>query len=325
VDASSTCTVTAQNLSPAQATAQITEMTPNAAQLPIKNVQVAELDRAATNTLEVNGVNGYTWDGTLDGSVAPPVDSITPGSTPVDGYLPLSLFGVPPIAGMGDESLVNFTVPAFQWGREVYTRIGVDSNGYVVVGGGSGQDNNFVPQTFPDPARPNNVIAPWWTDINLGGAGCPAPTCGARIATLTDTETGDRWLVVDWENVPTFGFGQANADRLHDFQIWLGLNGDPSPVEDVTIGYGDIGIASTDGLNAGAENRDGSGGVNITPLPLDGAQYVITTSGPLPGGKVVITFDAEGKVAGDYVLTARMTSNLTAGATSARSGIHVGP
>jgi hypothetical protein len=86
---------------------------------------------------------------------------------------------------MGDESLVNFTVPAFQWGREVYTRIGVDSNGYVVVGGGSGPDNNFVPQTFPDAPRPDNVIAPWWTGINLGGPGCSLP-CGARIGSLTD-------------------------------------------------------------------------------------------------------------------------------------------
>jgi len=321
VDASSTCTVTAQNLSPAQATTQITEMTPNPAQLPIQNVQVAQLDRAATTNLQVNGVNGYTWDGTLDGSVAPPIDSIAPGSTPAGGYLPLSAFGVAPIGGMGDESLVNFNLPAFRWGRETYSRIGVDSNGYVVVGGGSGPDNNFVPQTFPNPARPNNVIAPWWTDINLGGAGCVAPACGARITTLTDGL--DTWIVVDWENVPTFGFGD-DAHR-HDFQIWIGITGDAHPDEDVSLGYGDLGTASTDGLNAGAENRDGSSGINIAPLPVSGAQYVITTSGPLPGGTVVITFDAEGKVAGDYVLTARMTSNLTAGATSARSDIHVGP
>ena len=144
VNSSSACMVTAQNLSPASATTQITEMTPNPANLPIENVQVAEPDRAATTNLQVNGVNGYTWDGNLDGSVAPPVDSIAPGSTPAGGYLPLSAFGIPPIGGMGDESLVNFNVPAFQWGREVYTRIGVDSNGYVVVGGGSGPDNNFV-------------------------------------------------------------------------------------------------------------------------------------------------------------------------------------
>jgi hypothetical protein len=289
---------------------------------------VATLDRATTTILEVNGVSGYTWNGTIEGSVAPTIDAITltPDGTPADGYLPLRLFAVPVIPGMGDESLVNFNVPAFQWGREVYTRIAVDSNGYVVVGGGTANpDNQFVPQTFPNPTRPNNVIAPWWTDINLAAAGCPAPACGARIATLTDTETGDSWLVVDWENVPTFGFGQTNTDRLHDFQIWLGLNGDTSPVEDVSIAYGDLGIPSPDGLNAGAENRDGTSGINITPLPTDGQEYVITTSPALPGGKVEITFEAEGQLAGDYILTARMTSNLTFGTTTAQATVKVVP
>ena len=102
---------------------------------------------------------------------------------------------------------------------------------------------------------------------------------GSRI--LADNVTGDRWLIVDWENVPTFG--SSDAAHRHDFQIWIGLNGDPSPVEDVTIGYGDVGIASADGLNAGAENRDGSSGVNITPLPVDNAQYVVATSPPTAG------------------------------------------
>lgn len=95
-------------------------------------------------------------------------------------------------------------------------------------------------------------------------------------------------------------------------------------MEDVTIGYADLGTPSADGVNAGAENRDGSSGVNTTPLPVDDVQYLITTSGPTPGGKVVLTFDAQGKVAGDYVLTARMTSDLTAGTTSAQAHIHVG-
>ena len=60
-----------------------------------------------------------------------------------------------------------------------------------------------------------------------------------------------RRVVVDWQDVPTFGF--SDPGHRHDFQIWIGINGDAHPDEDVTIGYGDIGIASTDGLNAGAE------------------------------------------------------------------------
>jgi subtilisin family serine protease len=330
VGASSTCTVTAENLVPTDADTSITEMTPNASNLPIKNVQVASLERASTTSLQVSGVNGYAWNGTISGTVAPRIEAITltPGGTPAEGYLPLRLFGVAPITGMGDETIVNFNVPAFTWGRETYNRVGVDSNGYLIIGGGSGPDNNFVPQMFPNPAQPNNVIAPWWTDINLSAPGCVnsgATPCGARITVLASGGGGcavnDCWLVVDWENVPTFGF--TDAAHRHDFEIWIGLNGDAHPVEDVSIGYGDVGTPAVDGLNAGAENRGGSSGISITPPPTDGQEYVITTSGPTPGGKVVLTF--QGRTAGDYVLTARMTSSVTVGTTSVRANLHVGP
>ena len=332
VGASSTCTVTAENLVPRDADTSITEMSPNASNLPIMNVQVASLERASTTSLQVNGVNGYTWNGTIEGTVAPPVEAITltPGGTPSGGYLPLRLFGVVPISGMSDETIANFNVPTFTWGRETYTMVGVDSNGYLIIGGGSGPDNSFVPQAFPDPARPNNVIAPWWTDINLSAPGCvnygPTP-CAARITVLASGAGGcvvnDCWLVVDWENVPTFGF--TDATHRHDFQVWIGLNGDAHPDEDVSIGYGDVGTPAADGLNAGAENRDGSSGVNISPLPSDGQEYVLTTSGATPGGKVTLTFQPQGKAAGDYVLTARMTSSVTTGTTSVRTNLHVGP
>ena len=90
-------------------------------------------------------------DGTIEGKLPPTVDAITltPGGTPAGGYLPLRAFGVAPISGMGDDTLVNFNVAAFQWGRETYTRLGVDSNGYVIVGGGTAEDNQSVPRLSP--------------------------------------------------------------------------------------------------------------------------------------------------------------------------------
>ncbi len=58
------------------------------------------------------------------------------GNGPAGGYLALSLFGIAPIAGVGDDTITNFTVPAFFYGGESYTSVGVVSNGYIVIGGG---------------------------------------------------------------------------------------------------------------------------------------------------------------------------------------------
>ena len=108
------------------------------------------------------------------------VDHDVTGDGPTGGYLPLSLFGVPPIAGVGDDTISNFNVPTFYYGGEPYTRIGVVSNGYVVIGGGDGGDVIFAPQTFPNAGRPNNVIAPLWTDLN------PAGRRGIRVGDADD-------------------------------------------------------------------------------------------------------------------------------------------
>ena len=109
--------------------------------------------------------DGVKWTGILGPAIPPQVNSIIDitGGGPAGGYLPLSFFGIGPIAGVGDETITNFNVPTFYYGGEQYTRIGIVSNGYVVIGGGTSADVNYSPQSFPDPARPNNVVAPFWT------------------------------------------------------------------------------------------------------------------------------------------------------------------
>jgi len=86
-----------------------------------------------------------TAGGSLPAAQAPTV-SIAPGASPAGGYLPLSLFGIAPIAGVGDETITNFNVPAYVFAGETYTRIGLVSDGYAVVGGGTGGDIQFVNQ-----------------------------------------------------------------------------------------------------------------------------------------------------------------------------------
>ena len=176
------------------------------------------------------------------------------GDTPGGGFLPLADFGIAPIAGVGDESIANFNVPSFVYGGEVYTSVGLVSNGYLVVGGGTSADVEFEPPaTFPDAATPNNVIAPWWTDLN------PADGGALRIATLSDGV--NNYLVAEWEDVPTW-----SGTGVNSFQVWITLGA----TEETYITYGGP-LTAEPGVGSltGAENRTGSSGVEVSPVDSD--------------------------------------------------------
>jgi hypothetical protein len=259
---------------------------------------------------------GVQWSGTLTPAIPPQVTSITTTVGPNEGYLPLAALGVAPIAGVGDDTITNFNLSApFMYGSEPYTRIGVVSNGYLVVGGGTSSDIVFTPQHFPNPARPNNVLAPWWTDLNPSATGAGA----IRIATLSGG--GQSWVVIDWAGVKNFG----NA-TTHNFEIWL-RRGTTAVSEQITYSYGtNSGGGDPDsGSNWGAENRDGSSGANIATQPASDTEYAVHTTGPTAGGTTMLNYDIWSKFAGTYHSVASMTSDLTPGVTQVSQTIVVTP
>ena len=81
----------------------------------------------------------------------PPNVTIAPGPSPAGGYLPLSAFGIPPVGGVGDDTITNFNVPAFTYAGQTYTSIGFSSNGYAVIGGATGADNSHQQPELPEP------------------------------------------------------------------------------------------------------------------------------------------------------------------------------
>lgn len=249
--------------------------------------------------------NGVVFNGVV-GAAAPPDPSLAPGPSPAGGYLPLSDFGIPPVSGVGDDTIINFNVPPFVYAGEVYSVIGFSSNGYAVIGGGSGPDNTIINQNFPDPTVPNNVLAPFWTDLN-------PPAGGAlRIGTLTDGI--DTWIVLDWEAVVEFSSPLANS-----FQMWIGINSDTNPGEDISFAFGTINGNGDNGLmSTGVENRFGNRGNNVYfngtgTLPSNGTELRVTSAPPAPGETHTITFDATGTQKGDWQNCAEMTSDLFQG------------
>ncbi|WP_315967808.1 S8 family serine peptidase [Planotetraspora sp. A-T 1434] len=284
--AESTCTVSVQNNT-------------------LENSEVTAVS-TLNSKLRLTGVTGATQIGsqivtakTTLAARQPDKPGIAPGENPAGGWLSLADFGIAP-QPIGDEEALNFNVPAYVFAGKTYNRIGIVSNGYTVAGGTNGSaDIAFAPQTLPDQAPPNGVLASYWTDLN--GTGAP----GVYVGTLSDGT--NRWLVVEW-HVNLYG-----TSDLKIFQQWIGLNG----TEDITYAYdpahlpGDPGAAY--GLTVGAENAEGNAGGQISGPPTQ--DYRITSTPGAPGGTLTYSFKAKGVSKGTGTVTTGTSTPQVRGIT----------
>jgi subtilisin family serine protease len=297
---STSCTITIQNTSFDDATVALSDEIPWGLDLVPGSVVGAT---AGDDYLE--------WSGTLFGAAPPIVNvAVDPLASPA-GYLSLALFGGTTDVGATDESIANFTVPSFEYAGQVYSRIGIVSNGYIIVGGGTGADVNFINTDLPDPAVPNNVLAPFWTDLN--------PAFGGRVLINVLGDGANTWIVVEWESVRSFGDVETTTT-----QVWIGLNTDADPGEDISFVYG-LDVSDGDGgfLTVGAENEYGNegdtvyfDGVGTPPSPSfpNGNFEVDVFSTPgVPGETHVITFDMTAWNRGKWMNCAEMTGDLWQG------------
>ncbi|WP_283134309.1 S8 family serine peptidase [Rhizohabitans arisaemae] len=283
----SSCSVTIQNNT--LASAQVTSRTGTARSLDIQDVVGA--------TRDPQNPWGIVAQKTLAGR-QPDRPVIAPGASPA-GFIPLSAFGITPVP-IGDEQALNFTVPSYRFAGRNYTRIGITSNGYSIAGGSSGTaDIEYVPQSLPNPTPPNNVLAPFWTDLDGSDA------LGIYAATLTDGV--DDWLVIEWR-VNVYG---TSSQRV--FQQWIGLNG----TEDITYTYDPANLPAAPpagyGLTVGAENADGSAGSQIAGLPTQDLR--VTSTPGAPGETMTYTFKIMGLYLGRYDVTTSMSTPLVRGDT----------
>ena len=272
------------------------------------DTQSVNLDTYANNNLKVLSATGATVVGgrvqrhgvTLAGAT-PGVPSVDPGTTPGGGFLDLAGFGITPDS-IGDEAIINYDVPPFTYDGQLWTSIGVVSDGYMVVGGGTSQDVQFAPPSGPDPARPNNMLAPLWTDLNGTGAD------GIRAGILAGG--GMRWLVLQANE---FVFGTKD---LRVFQVWIGLNG----AQDISWAYPTAQTNPGLPFLVGAENILGQGDMEAV-VPT--SNLVVTSTDPTPGASVSYSVFFQGDKKGDGLVTTEMTASGVPGVTIVQSPVKV--
>ncbi|BFU45270.1 hypothetical protein KRMM14A1004_35070 [Krasilnikovia sp. MM14-A1004] len=269
VKQSTTCTITAENTGPADTTVDLTTTTERHLHLT-----------GATGATVTMPFTARAPRATLAGARPAGPISVAPDPGTIFGYIPLTAFGGNTILPVGDEQIVNLDVPAFLYDGVSYSRLGIASNGYLVVGGGDGAD--VAPQgAIPDPARPNNVLAPYWTDLDGTGA------TGVLANVLTDGV--GNWIVIEWQ------VNLAGTSTVQTFQTWIGTNG----VQDVQYAYnfGTLAAGSSP-LVIGAENATGTAGARSGVGGLPTSDLRVTSAAGQPGGTVSYTVTAKGIVRG---------------------------
>lgn len=218
-----------------------------------------------------NNVSGYTFQQTV-GTYA----EITGGTVLGDASIDEQIFmeGTAGQAGTitGPGYPIGFS---FSFGSEVFTRIGVSTNGYIKLGNGTFTMGSSVsgaftqtPFNLADTANFANLIAPLHADLQAQAA---SPIRIQTIGTAPNRE-----LVVQWKNVRYWN--TIDAESLN-FQIRLQENGNK-----VVLCYGDFQKSNI--------NREASVGMRgmayddvfMRRARVDSAETWITSSGSVSRG-----------------------------------------
>ncbi|MEV0810646.1 S8 family serine peptidase [Micromonospora sp. NPDC050200] len=277
--------------------------------------QQVDFDTTVSNGLRITGTDGAERVNArtarrhavaLAGS-APGVPAVAPGTSP-GGYIPLEQFGAAPIP-IGDEEILQFDSPRFAYNGQSWTRLAVDSNGYLIVGEAGPEDNVCCNlPAGPDAARPNNILAPFWADLD----GTHAE--GIRAASLTDGS--NNWIVIEYQ-VKVFG---TNIPEV--FQIWIGEADDATPGQDIWYTYDPGNLPADPGIGflVGAENLLGKGDVQRR-LPT--SDLHVTSTDATPGDTIRYTVDVVGSHPGDGEVTTEMSGRGLPGTAIAHSALTV--
>jgi len=289
-----TCTVKAQNTSFTDTTADLTTTT--SINLPVVGASGAKIDNLFT--VKKKGV-------TLSGAVPSNPSLSIPGGS---NYTSLSQFPDTLTVPVGDEQFLFFNVPDYVYNGTTYSQVSIDSNGYVVPGVASNEDNNCCALTgIPSTARPNNVLAPFWTDLT--GENAP----GVLINVLATADGTQAWTVIEWR-VKSFGTG-----ALETFQLWLGANG----TQDVRFEYPGPLPSAAQPFQVGAENINGTAGDELTPGTLPSSQILVTSSDPVAGQTVTYTTTVLGILPGTGKVTTTSNTPAVEGTTVVSNSVKV--
>ena len=230
---------------------------------------------------------GYLW-----------IDSDEPGGPTYD-WVEIQGIGTP--LNLGDDDDATVSLPwTFNFYGSNKTSVRISSNGYLTFGT---DGTDFTNDPIPNSDQPNDLIAPFWDDLN--------PSAGGQVYYYNDTQNNR--FIVEWKNVPHF-----YNDGSYTFEVILYPDGD------ILYQYNSM-VGDLQSSTIGVENSTGTVGLQV----VYNASYVhnelatlITTSygwldeepemgAVLPGSSadITVTFNTTDMTQGVYNATIYIVSN----------------
>ena len=255
----------------------LTDMVPAGVTAIVSSVTETITKGEVSKPFAFDSANEASWSGTLETGGL----ELNALASPPTGFLPLADFGIEPLGCPDncDDGAFTFTVPEFVYNGQSYSEVIMSVNGTLQAGTDGDSAAGISNQDLPSSTPPNNIIAPLWTDLNMGVDGD-----GAEMYAGVLGDGVNNFIIFEWNSIPLFG----DADTAFSFQIWVEA-GDSG---NMWIAYGEMADASTLDATVGVENDDGTVGDSEFyngegTAPQTGDAYAVEQ---IVGGTATLTF-----------------------------------
>ncbi len=250
--------------------------------------EVSTLSGATEYLLDANATtNRVSWTGTF----AKPAINLRAGS-PVAASL--KDLGSTPVTCSGecDDNVVGFNLTGFglpmAYNGVVYNRIYVSTNGFVQLSNSATAPGAAAANVkLPSLTAAVNILAPFWSDLDLAGGAAGTGEMYVDILTLS----GKDYIVVEWNGVEEFDVPGVK----YSFQVWIAADGS----EDIFFNYLDVAGTPT-ALTVGAQDVSRTlGGSTYFSTPAAAATGTLPTNSTaidvntVVGGKVDVKYNMQ--------------------------------
>ncbi len=250
----------------------------------VANSESAVLKGATEFLLDGNANNGrVAWTGVVQKPNLALAAAAGAGSDVLKGTIAAAT-----CSGECDDNVISYNLgtTTISYGGVNYSRLHVSTNGFVQLSNSatapSAAANNAK---LPSTVAAANLLAPFWTDLDLAGGSTGAGTIHVGTATVGEKS----YVIVEWNGVEVF----EEPGKTYTFQTWMAANG----AEDVRFNYINMAAAPA-ALTVGVQDASRTLGNSL--YFADGT----TATGTAPGSNsgAAVNFRPAGTVDLKYAL-----------------------